>query len=231
MLQLTPQSRIFLATDPVDFRKGIAGLAAICRQRLGDNPLAGAVYVFRNRAGTSRKLLLYDGQGYWRSSTRQNTTPAEISAGHVTIIDPAHPLYGRRLPLLRVPSVRTHAGLVVQLPDGQVRRIPRAMTDLTLSSSVASPPAVIAVPTLRSLAQLICATVRDKEEQSHDPTTTPSGPVSDGPISGPPLAALGTCDVVDDPGLQRPKTTGTVPVCPDPADTDDPERSSQGVPA
>ena len=65
MLQLTPQSRIFLATAPVDFRKGIDGLAAVCRQVLGDNPLEGAVYVFRNRAGTALKLLLYDGQGYW----------------------------------------------------------------------------------------------------------------------------------------------------------------------
>jgi transposase len=65
MLQLSPHSRIFLATAPVDFRKGIAGLAAVCRQVLGDNPLEGAVYVFRNRAGTALKLLLYDGQGYW----------------------------------------------------------------------------------------------------------------------------------------------------------------------
>lgn len=65
MIQLTPQSRIFLATEPVDFRKGIDGLAAVCRQRLGDNPLEGAVYVFRNRSATALKLLLYDGQGYW----------------------------------------------------------------------------------------------------------------------------------------------------------------------
>jgi len=65
MLQLTPQSRIFLATQPVDFRKGIDALCAVCRQVLGENPLTGAVYVFRNRAGTALKLLLYDGQGYW----------------------------------------------------------------------------------------------------------------------------------------------------------------------
>jgi hypothetical protein len=44
MLQLTPQSRIFLATVPVDFRKGLDGLVAVCRQVLGDNPLSGAVY-------------------------------------------------------------------------------------------------------------------------------------------------------------------------------------------
>jgi len=64
MLQLSPQSRIFVATQPVDFRKGIDGLCAVCRQALGANPLEGAVYVCRNRAGTALKLLLYDGQGY-----------------------------------------------------------------------------------------------------------------------------------------------------------------------
>lgn len=57
MLQLTPQSRILLATEPVDFRKGIDGLAAVCCQVLGDNPLSGALYVFRNRSGTALKIL------------------------------------------------------------------------------------------------------------------------------------------------------------------------------
>ena len=65
MLQLTPQTRIFLATEPVDFRKGIDGLAAVCRQALSANPLEGAVYVFRNRSGTALKILCYDGQGFW----------------------------------------------------------------------------------------------------------------------------------------------------------------------
>jgi transposase len=70
MLQLTPQSRIFLALEPVDCRKGIDGLAAVCRQALGDNPLDGAVYVFRNRRGTTLKLLAYDGQGFWLCTKR-----------------------------------------------------------------------------------------------------------------------------------------------------------------
>jgi transposase len=70
MIQLTPQSRIFVATEPVDFRKGIDALGAVCRQHLGDNPLEGAVYVFRNRSGTALKLLLYDGQGYWMMMKR-----------------------------------------------------------------------------------------------------------------------------------------------------------------
>jgi transposase len=65
MLQLAPQSRIFLAIQPVDFRKGIDSLAAVCRQILGQQPLSGAVFVFRNRSATALKILFYDGQGFW----------------------------------------------------------------------------------------------------------------------------------------------------------------------
>jgi len=81
MLQLTPQSRIFLATEPVDFRKGIDGLAAVCRHALGDNPLEGAVYVFRHCVGTALKLLLYDGQGYWLSRTVHNASMCDEDGG------------------------------------------------------------------------------------------------------------------------------------------------------
>ena len=70
MLQLSPQSRIFLAVEPVDFRKGIDGLGAVCRQVLDHNPLCGAIYVFRNRTGTALKILLYDGQGFWLCNKR-----------------------------------------------------------------------------------------------------------------------------------------------------------------
>jgi hypothetical protein len=85
MLQLTPQSRICLATPPVDFRKGMDGLAAGCRQVLGENPLEGAIDVFRTRAGTALKLLLYDGQGYWvlmkrRSQGRFTWWPTTLDA-------------------------------------------------------------------------------------------------------------------------------------------------------
>ena len=70
MLQLTPQSRVFLACEPADFRRGIDGLAALCRQRLREDPMAGAIFVFRNRRGSALKLLCYDGQGYWLCQKR-----------------------------------------------------------------------------------------------------------------------------------------------------------------
>jgi transposase len=65
MFQIVPQQKIYAAVEPVDFRKGIDGLAALCRQRLGPDPLSGAVFVFSNRRRTSLKLLVYDGQGFW----------------------------------------------------------------------------------------------------------------------------------------------------------------------
>lgn len=65
MLALTPQMRIFVAVEAADFRNGIDGLAALCRLRLAQDPLSGAVFVFRSRRGHSIKILAYDGQGFW----------------------------------------------------------------------------------------------------------------------------------------------------------------------
>lgn len=64
MIQITPQMRIWLAVEPVDFRRGIDGLAALCRQQLKSDPLGGAVFVFRGRQRRSIKILAYDGQGF-----------------------------------------------------------------------------------------------------------------------------------------------------------------------
>ena len=39
MLMLPPGSRVFLATDPVDGRKGIDGLSVMVRSQFGQDPL------------------------------------------------------------------------------------------------------------------------------------------------------------------------------------------------
>jgi len=70
MIQITPQMRILVAVEPQDFRKGIDGLGRVCREVLRDNPFSGCVFVFRNRAATSLKILVYDGQGYWLCQKR-----------------------------------------------------------------------------------------------------------------------------------------------------------------
>ena len=69
MIQVTPQMRILLAVEPVDFRKGIDGLAGICKS-LDLDPFSGYLFVFRSRSGASLKLLVYDSQGYWLCQKR-----------------------------------------------------------------------------------------------------------------------------------------------------------------
>ncbi len=70
MLQITPQHRLLLATEPVDFRKGIDGLKAICRQQLCDDPFSGTIFAFCNKTKTSVKLLVYDATGFWLCQKR-----------------------------------------------------------------------------------------------------------------------------------------------------------------
>jgi len=75
MLQITPQMKILVAMEPADFRRGIDGLARLCRETLQQDPFTGAVFVFRNRRRTALKVLMYDGQGFWLCHKR-------LSKGH-----------------------------------------------------------------------------------------------------------------------------------------------------
>lgn len=57
------QLRVLVATRPVDFRKGMDGLAALVQHQLGADPYAGVVYVFRSKRADRVKLLHWDGTG------------------------------------------------------------------------------------------------------------------------------------------------------------------------
>ena len=70
MIQLTAHMRIFVALESVDFRKGIDGLAASCREQLQQDPFSGTLFLFRNRKKTTLKILVYDGQGFWLCTKR-----------------------------------------------------------------------------------------------------------------------------------------------------------------
>lgn len=74
MIQITPQMRVLVAVEPVDFRRGIDGLAQICRAQLESDPFSGCVFVFRNRNATAVKLLVYDGQGFWLMQKRMSSS-------------------------------------------------------------------------------------------------------------------------------------------------------------
>jgi len=55
--------KILVATQPVDFRKGVNGLVSLVEETLGFNPYDGAIFVFRSKRNDRLKLLTYDGSG------------------------------------------------------------------------------------------------------------------------------------------------------------------------
>ncbi len=63
MITVPPGMRILLATRPVDFRKGMDGLAALVQQALQADPFAGDVFIFRPRRSDRVRILAYDGTG------------------------------------------------------------------------------------------------------------------------------------------------------------------------
>ena len=60
---------VFVATRPVDFRKGMDGLAAVVQQQLRLDPFCGAVFVFRAKRADRVKLLVWDGSGLTLSTS------------------------------------------------------------------------------------------------------------------------------------------------------------------
>lgn len=69
------QVRVFLCTQPTDMRKSFAGLRALTRQVLNEDPLSGALFVFLNRRGTYVKVLYWDRTGFciWSKRLEQGT--------------------------------------------------------------------------------------------------------------------------------------------------------------
>ena len=63
MIAVPPGVRILLATRPVDFRKGMDGLAALVQQALRADPFQGDVFIFRPKRADRVKILVYDGTG------------------------------------------------------------------------------------------------------------------------------------------------------------------------
>jgi transposase len=55
--------RILVAAQPVDFRKGIDGLAAVVQEVLRLDPFAGDLFVFRAKRADRVKILAWDGSG------------------------------------------------------------------------------------------------------------------------------------------------------------------------
>ena len=58
------QVRVHVYGQPVDMRKSFDGLYAVTRQKLGQDPLSGRLFVFINRRATQMKVLYWDRTGF-----------------------------------------------------------------------------------------------------------------------------------------------------------------------
>jgi transposase len=57
------QLRVYVATRPVDFRKGMDGLALAVQEVMGLDPFCGAAFVFRAKRADRIKIVIWDRTG------------------------------------------------------------------------------------------------------------------------------------------------------------------------
>ena len=171
---------------------------------------------------------------WWDHRTPLNPTILDRTITHVTITDPQHCLFGKRLAVIRERSGRGPTYVVVELPDGRKRPIRIASTDLaaTVITSGAALPR-ISVRTLIPLVQHLGANLALlAEEVIRDGSSSPSAsrcvstsvdtrrrfpPTPDGASA--PLAE----PLRRDTNADRPNTCGT-----DEANTAAPRRARKG---
>jgi transposase len=98
MLNLSLPGRVFLCTLPTDMRKSFDSLSGLVEQQLGQDPLAGDLFVFRSRRGDRLKLLYWDSDGLaiWYKRLEEGTfvfptpDPQRVRVGtHGIVIRPA----------------------------------------------------------------------------------------------------------------------------------------------
>ena len=68
--------RVLVATKPVDFRKGMDGLAALVKEQLKGDPFSGVIFCFRSKRADRVKLIFWDGTGL--VSVRQETGRRQV---------------------------------------------------------------------------------------------------------------------------------------------------------
>jgi len=64
MFNLSPSTRIFVHTKPIDMRKSFDGLFAMVHAHFGQDPFSGSLFLFRSKRGNFIKLLWWDVDGF-----------------------------------------------------------------------------------------------------------------------------------------------------------------------
>jgi transposase len=63
VLTLPPAAKVFVCTRPTDMRRSFDGLVGQVKEFLGEDPLAGHLFVFANKSGDRIKILWWDRDG------------------------------------------------------------------------------------------------------------------------------------------------------------------------
>lgn len=86
---MLPKIAVHLASEPVDMRKSIDGLAALVSDHLSLNPLDGQLFVFYNRQRDKIKILYWQNNGfclwYKRLERERFQIPATLPAASVAM--------------------------------------------------------------------------------------------------------------------------------------------------
>jgi transposase len=83
MLTLPPAVRIYMATEPVDLRRGHDGLSAMVRAQWGMDVFSGHLFVFLGRRRDRCKILFFDQGGlvvYYKRLERGRFPAPRMSA-------------------------------------------------------------------------------------------------------------------------------------------------------
>lgn len=101
MLTLPTAVRIYVAAEPVDMRRGFDTLAAMARDRAGQDPRSGHLFVFFSRHADRVKILFWDRTGFClfykrleRGVFRLPVVPKDATAFELTAADLALILEG-----------------------------------------------------------------------------------------------------------------------------------------
>jgi len=75
MLTIPHVMRIYVYAQAADMRNGADGLSGLVKSFMGQDPLSGNLFLFRNRRGNKLKLLYWDRNGYaiWSKHLQRGT--------------------------------------------------------------------------------------------------------------------------------------------------------------
>lgn len=98
MIQVPANAAVVVMHEPISFRNGIEGTAAVARTVLQREPMDGALFVFRNKRGHMLRILYYDGSGFWLCTKR--LSKGRFSAWPEGAGSPSSALLARELQIL-----------------------------------------------------------------------------------------------------------------------------------